>query len=104
MGAVMAGAYGDALAVEGGADVFGAVAIEDEGEHTGFFFGGADEAEAGNGLQGAGGVGQEVVLVAGDVGHADAVEVVDGGAEADGVGDVAGAGFEAAGRRQFVRG
>jgi hypothetical protein len=45
------------------------------------------------------------VLVAGDVGHADAVEVVDGGAEVlYGVGDVAGAGFEAAGRRQFVRG
>ena len=49
LGAVVAGADGDALLVEGGADVFGALAVEDEGDDAGFLGGGADDAEAGDG-------------------------------------------------------
>ena len=64
LGAVVAGANGDALAVERGADVFGAIAVEDEGEDTGFFAGGTDQAEAGDSKELFGGVDEEVVLVA----------------------------------------
>ncbi len=74
LGAVVAGADGDALAVEGGADVFGAEAVEDEGEDAGFFAGGADEAEAGDAEEFFGGVDEQVVFVARDVDHADAAE------------------------------
>ena len=45
---MVAGADGDALAVEDGADVVGMDAVEDEGEDGLFGRGGADEAEAGD--------------------------------------------------------
>ena len=64
LSAVMAGADGDALAIESGADVFGAIAVEHEREDAGFFAGGADEAKAGDSKELFGGVDEEVVLVA----------------------------------------
>jgi hypothetical protein len=53
------------------------------------------------------GVHQQVVFIAGNVHHADSLEIIDGGTETDGVGDAAGAGFEASGRglvRCFFKG
>ena len=64
LSAVVAGADGDALAVECCADVLGAESVEDEREDAGFFAGGADEAEAGDAQELFGGVDEEVVLVA----------------------------------------
>ena len=46
--AVMARAYCDTFAVERGADVFGLVAVEDEGENACLLLGGTDDAEARN--------------------------------------------------------
>ena len=48
----------------------------------------------GHGQHFRGGVFEQPVLVGGDIGHAQRVDIVDRRAEADGVGDIAGAGLE----------
>jgi len=99
LGAVVAGAHGDAFLVEGLAHFLSLEAFQHEGGDAGLVPRRADDAQAGNGFEAVGGVFQQGVLVAGDVFQADAFHVVQGGAQAHGVGDVAGAGFELVGRR-----
>src|ERR1700728_672972 len=96
--AMMAGANGDAFPIERGADVFRAKPIEHEGKEASLFFCRADDAQAGNSQERLGGVEQQIVFVPRDAGQAEALDVVDGCAQADGVGDAARAGFETGGR------
>ena len=53
-----------------------------------------DQRQARHGAQAVKRISEQPVLVGGDIGHADRVEIVDGGAEPDRVGDGAGAGLE----------
>ena len=78
LGAVVAGSDGDSFLVQRRADVFGAESIQDEREHAGLFLCGADQVKAGDALHRFGGIDEQVVLVAGDVDHADAFDVIDG--------------------------
>ncbi len=97
LGTVVARPDRNTLTVEGRAHVFGAEAVEDKGKNAGFFARRSDQSQARNTVERVGGVEQQVMLVAGNIGHTDAVQVVDGRAKANGVSDVTGAGFEAAG-------
>ena len=92
--AVVAGAHRDAFPVERLADVLGAAAVEHEGDDARAFARRADEAQPRNAREPATVALDQLVLVARDRLDADAVEIVDRGAEADGVGDIAGAGLE----------
>ena len=51
----------------------------------------ADQAHAGNQQHAMGRIGQQIMLVAGDVFHADALDIVDCSAQAHRIGDIAGA-------------
>ena len=99
----MAGVDGDAFLIQGGAYVFGAEAVENKGEDAGFLARRSNEVEAGDALHRLGGIEQKLVLVTGDIHHADAFEVVDCRAESNGITDAAGAGFESARRGLIVR-
>ena len=102
--AMVAGAHGDALLVERRADVFGAEAVEHERDDARLLRGRADRG-AGRGRVAATSVAvaQQLVLVAARrCSMPIAIHVVERGAEAHGVGDVAGAGLEAR-RRPLVR-
>jgi hypothetical protein len=92
---MVAGAHGNAFFVERRPDLLRPVAGEDEGQHAGLVTGRADQANAGDRLDPLRGVGKQVMLVAGDVLDADPLHIVDRRAQANGVGDVAGAGLEA---------
>ena len=66
LGAVVAGAHGDALGVEGLADFDGVVSGEHEGQHAGLLIGGPDQSHPGDDGQPWGGVFQQGVFVGGD--------------------------------------
>ena len=72
--------------------------IHDKGDDAGFFRGGADDFHAGNFAQQMRGVGQEVLLVAGDFFQADGLEEFDGRPQGDAAGDVGGSGLELVGQ------
>lgn len=91
---MMAGSHGDSLLVEGFSDFFGGAIVEYEGEDADFFASGTDETETGNAEDAFGGVFEESMFIVGDIGEAEAGDVVEGCAESDGVGDIGGAGFE----------
>ena len=63
----MAGAYGDALPVEHRTDVVRMNAVDDEGKHGGLLARGADDAQPGMRESGFRPIGEQVVLVGGDV-------------------------------------
>ena len=71
----MAGANGDSFLIENRADVVRVDAVDHEREHAGLFFRGADQSNAGNRRNRFGRVGQQIVLVRGDVVDAEAVHV-----------------------------
>src|ERR1700748_2621961 len=99
---MVTGTYGDAFAVQGSAHLFGAKTLEDKGEYACFFLRRANHAQPGDAQHTLGRVDQQLMFIAGDIGHADMFEVVDGGAQSDSVSDVTGTCFEAA-RRRLVR-
>ena len=94
LGAMMPGADGDAVGIKGGAYLFRLIAVENEREDAGLVGRRADEAQTGNVFEQPGCILQKIVFVLTDEVHADAGDVVDSGAETDGVGDIAGAGLE----------
>src|ERR1019366_7990834 len=94
LGAVMSRADSDAFLVQGRADILRAEAVEDEGQNTCFFPGCADEAQTVDFRQSTGGVLEQLGFVPGDILDADAIEVVDSGAQSDRIGDVTGACLE----------
>src|SRR5450755_2801779 len=83
--AVVAGPHRDSLAVKRAADLLGGEPVENERQYGRLLGGGADQPQASYALQGAGSVGEERVLVAGDVLHPDPLHVGERGAKADGV-------------------
>ena len=92
--AVMSRPHRDTFLVQRLADILGAETIENEGEDTGLVFCGADQMQPRHGEQSLGCVGQQVVLVAGNILHTDLFEIVEGGAQTHCVGNVPCAGFE----------
>ena len=86
--------HGDPLAIERLADFDWIDPRNHEGQHTHLLPGGADQAEAVDSRQAAGGVVQEFVLVGGDPLPAEGRDVVERCPEADRVGDVGRAGLE----------
>ena len=97
--AVVPRADGDALTVESRSHIFRAKSIQNEGKYAGFFASRADQPKPGDALQSFRGIHQKIVLIARDVHHADAFEIVDRGAQSNGIRDVSRTGFKAAGRR-----
>ena len=93
----MAGADGNALGVQDGAHVVGVGVFHDEGEDAALVPRGADETHRFDFGQLLGTIGQQFAFVGGDVGHAQAVHVVNGDAQADAAGDVLGAGLKLGG-------
>jgi hypothetical protein len=79
----MSGTHRNSIAVQVVADLFGTEAIHHKRNDARLFFGGADDAQAGNLLQPFGRVEQQPMLVTRDVFHSGAVDVVDGSAEPD---------------------
>jgi len=85
----------DPVAVERFTDLLGGEAVEHERQHRRLVRRGADRREARDLEQAGSRVGEEVMLVAGDVLPLDPLHVVERGAEPDGVCDARGAGLEA---------
>src|SRR5277367_2812030 len=96
---MMARADRDALAIESRSHVLRTKPIQDERKYAGLFARRTDQAKPRDVLQSLRGVNQKIVFIARDVGHADAVEIIDGGAEPDGIRDVSRTRLKAAGRR-----
>ena len=97
--AVVAAAEGYAVLVGEGDDVVGVGFGDGEADEAGAGLAGFGTEDADAGEFGEGGAGEfaEAVVVGADRGASEGVEVVEGGVEADGVGDVGGAGFVALG-------
>ena len=74
-------------------------ALHHEGDDAGLVLGRAQDAQARNGGEPIGGVGQQLVLVGRDAVESESVEVVDGRAQADGGGDGGRARLELTGGR-----
>ena len=91
---VMAGPDGDSFQIEQPADVFGVAIRQHERQHADLFAGRADQPQAVDARELLGGVFEQFVLVLGDVRQPEAVDVIERGAQADGVGDVRRAGLE----------
>src|SRR5882724_230354 len=92
--AVMTGPYRDPFLVKCLAHVLGAKAIENKGKHAGLVPCRPNQMEAGDSEQSRRRVGEQVVLVASDIRHSDLLEVIEGGAQADRVSNIAGSRFE----------
>src|SRR5882757_1002840 len=103
LGAVVPGAYRDALAVEFAAHLFGAEPVEHERHDAGLLRRRPDQAQPGDLPQAGGEVLDQGVLVGRDVRHAEALDVVQRGGQADRVGDVPGTGLEPSRRRLVER-
>ena len=102
---MVAGAHADAVAAEDLGDVVRVGDVERERDHRAAAVGVAraverDARHLGQALER---VGDEVALVGADGVHAQLGEEVDGGAQADALGDRRGAGLEALGRRGEAR-
>src|SRR5437763_378748 len=67
LGAVMAGADGNALAVEQRADIVRVYAFHDEGENARLLARGADQAQAGNGAERLRAIGEQGLFVGRDL-------------------------------------
>ena len=102
--AVVAGAHADVLAVEELGDVVRVHAVDLEGDHAAarVGVGRAETRDAGDLGEPLERVGGQLALVCADALHAERGEVVDGGAEPDGLGDRRRAGLELP--RQLVPG
>lgn len=85
------------------ADILGAESLQHEREHAGFVRGRADESQPRDALESLGAVHEQIVLVTADVRHADAIEIVDRRAEADGIRDVSCTRLEPQRRRMVCR-
>ncbi len=94
---MVAAAEGDAFLVGEGDDVVGVDFGEMEADDAGTVFAGAENADSFEAGELVEGVFSEFLVVAEDFGAAEGVEIIHGGVEADGSGDVRGAGFEAEG-------
>ena len=91
---MMAGADGDALLVQRLADVLDADFIEHERDRPSAFPRRADKRQSGHGAEAFKRIFQKPMLVGGDIGHADPLEIIDRRAKPDRIGDGAGAGLE----------
>ena len=89
LGAVVAGAHGDAQAVEQGAHVHGVDVADEEADDGVLAVGGSEDAHAGYGAETVHGIAGEAVLVGADVVHAQPLDVVDGCGQTVG-GDIVG--------------
>src|SRR5262249_21877105 len=96
--AVMAGADGDALFVQDRADIVRMNAVEDEGDSPGALLGRADQANARNRGELLGRVFEQALLMSMNGVDAKGLDVVDGGAQTDGAGDVRRASLELVGQ------
>src|ERR1700731_1105303 len=101
--AVMAGAHRDAFGVERLAHLKRVVSGQHERQHAGLFGCGAHQADTRDVGQPRSRVVQQRALVRGDALQAQPLDVPQRLSEADGVGDVAGAGLELAGRPLIQR-
>lgn len=94
---MVTGTDGDPFEIEEPADIFGSAMRYHEREDTDLVAGRADETDAIDDRKSIGGVGQQFMLVLGDVRKADALNVIERCFEADGIGDVGRARFKFAG-------
>src|SRR5690606_11291617 len=96
---MVAAAEGNAFLIGEGDDVVGVDVGKMEADDSGTVFAGAenpDSVDAGKLIEG---IFSELLIVAEDFGAAQSVEIIHGGVEADGSGDVRSAGFESEGSR-----
>ena len=90
----MAAAQGDAALVGHGNDIVGMHVIEQEADQSGSADARSEEADALEAREQGESVGAELLVMLGNARPADAVQVVHGGAQSDGAGDVGRAGLE----------
>ena len=100
---MVAGAHGNALGVEDGADIVRVDVAEGEGDHGHALAGRANQAQSRDVGEGCVCVREQVGLVRGDLLAAHGVDVINGGLQARDAGDVRCAGLKAH-RRRSVRG
>jgi hypothetical protein len=97
---VVAAAEGDAVLVGEGDDVVRVRVFQREADQAAAFAFGSEDADAREFAEGGVGFFGEAVVMGGDFLAAERIQIIHRGVEADGVGDVGRAGFEAL-RRGF---
>ena len=99
---MVAGAHGDGLLIQQQTHVRRMTAVEHKAENPRAVFGVADATQAGNSARRVQGGGQQVLFVSRRRASINGREIIDRRRQADGAGDVGGAGLEL--KRQFVKG
>src|SRR5579883_3621492 len=100
---MMSGAHGDPLLIECLADVFGAPAVENEGEHARLLSCRADHRQAGNREHALRRITKQLMFIALDREPADRLDIIERRAEPYRIRDASCAGFETRGRRLIKR-